>query len=158
MSAPRKRRRRPVESEGDTALSTSGSRRRCSQAPSARSGNAMPSAKEPQRLRTAAELLFADENRLRRICAIAYVLREKFGNEGALREAARRMRIAQERVAPKRRLIAQQLSDAKDDEAAEEAFRRAMDDSEEDFGEILCWYFVGLVLRLAHTPGSVMVS
>jgi hypothetical protein len=55
-----------------------------------------PSAKEAHRLRTAAELLFEDENRLRRICAIAYVLREKFGNEGALREAGRRMRIAQE--------------------------------------------------------------
>jgi hypothetical protein len=118
----------------------------------------MPSTEEPQRLRTAAELLFEDENRLRRTCAIAYALREKFGNEGATREAGRRMRLAQERVAPKRQLIAEQVADAEDDEAAEEAFRRAMDDSEEGFGEILVWYFVRVVLRVAHTPGSVMVS
>jgi hypothetical protein len=165
MTSPRRRRQRPAGSEPDVAHPTSGPRRRRSQAAAACEGQGIPASQEPPcsgasspRINSTAELLFEDEDRLRRTQVIAQRLRKKFGNEGAIEEAHRRMRLAQQRVDPKRQSMVQQLKAAgDDDELFERIFSRAIADSEEDVGEILLWSFVLIVLRV-HAPGSAMVS
>jgi hypothetical protein len=85
-------------------------------------------------------------------------MRKKFGDEAALQEAHRLIRLAQQRLVPQRQAMVRQLKAAgNDDELFEHIFSRSMADSEEDFGEILFWQFVLIVLRV-HAPGGAMVS